>query len=262
MGRFEWIELTEANEPIQIEKPIVYDEDYYLKQADKSFEKGSYQAALRYYSRALNLNNTLKQAWLGQVLCLIALGQFNEAIVWSDKALEFCPDHPEIIAAKALALNRLGLKEEALSFSDKAIKTSKISWLVWAARADILLDENENAANYCFYKAQEFAKENWFFYMMMGISFLSAKEISKATYYFNKAVDLKKDNAILYYHLANAYYEDSNYSLAKACLKKAIEIKPDFQEAAVMLRKISKLTILNILISFFKKLLFSAKGRC
>lgn len=254
MGRFEWIELGEQEEKPQINEEVQYNEDYYLKQADNAFEKGSYQSALRYYSRALNLNNTLKSAWLGQIICLIAMGQFNEASVWADKALEFCPEDPELFAIKALALNRLGMKETALSFSDRSIKDSKNSWLVWAVRADILLDENEDAANYCFYKAQEFAKENWLFYMMMGISFLSIKEYTKAIYYLDKATNQKKDNPILYYHLANAYYKDGNYSSAKICLKKAIELKPDFQEAKYMLTKISRLSFYEIIISALKKL--------
>src|SRR4030042_4906704 len=175
MGRFEWVEFknketeeASVDETNQAEISTEYGADQYIHKADKAFEVGAYHSALRYYSRALNQNNNLKAGWMGKILCLLGLGQYDDAIIWADKALEFCMNDPDLIAAKALALNRLGLKAEAFSLSDQSLCDSGMSWFCWITRGDIVLNDNSDNAEYCFLKAVEFTRDDWLPYMMIG----------------------------------------------------------------------------------------------
>jgi len=256
MARFEWIEYKENEEQKERVREEAqhcheeYNEDHYLKLAEKAFEDGLLSNALKYFSRALNLNNKLKRAWIGQVLCLIGLGQYNEAVVWADKALDFCRDDAELLSAKAYALNRVGAKEEAIRQSDQSIEKGKVTWFVWIARGDIMLDTNCSDAEYCFLRAIELADENWLVYMMVGTSFLSVHNASKAQHYLQKALALSGNNPLLYFHLANAYYQSGNIERSKNCLKRAIELRPDFSEALVMMEKLSRKSIISKIFAY------------
>ena len=57
-----------------------------LSLADYHRRRGEYETALRYYSRALELDKTLVLAWAAQVQMLIQLGEAPEADLWSRKA--------------------------------------------------------------------------------------------------------------------------------------------------------------------------------
>ena len=158
MSRFEWLEVPSGKgqkkqEPVKGQE--AFDEEHYLKLASTHYDEGFYELALRYYSRALDLDHKGGRAWLGQLLCLIELGEYQEAITWADKALELLPDSPEITATKALAWGRLGDHSKAKGFSDASLKTGKQSSLVWRIRGDVILPENEKNADFCFRKALE-----------------------------------------------------------------------------------------------------------
>jgi tetratricopeptide (TPR) repeat protein len=95
------------------------------------------------------------------VRALIELGEFREAALWSDKALEQFPEDPELLAAKAVALARSGDLEEAIALSDAAIEQRGDAPYVWLARGDVLLARREKRAEYCLEKALALARGDW-----------------------------------------------------------------------------------------------------
>src|SRR5438094_5944840 len=82
------------------------DESWYSAEARSAFENGNFESALRLYSKVLEFNPQNAAAWTCQVRMLIELGEFREARLWSDKALERFPHELELLAAKAVALAR------------------------------------------------------------------------------------------------------------------------------------------------------------
>src|ERR1043166_1929631 len=100
----------------------VKDEAWYSAQACEAFQNGNFESALRLYSQVLEVNSQKTSARAGQVRMLIELGEFREAKLWADKALERFPHEPELLAAKAVALARGGNLREALAFPDASIE--------------------------------------------------------------------------------------------------------------------------------------------
>src|SRR5689334_12227259 len=84
------------------------DERHWLRLADADRRNGLFEGALRYYSRALELDKSLVTGWVGQVQMLVALGEYPEAELWSRKALELFKNNAELLAARAQALCRTG----------------------------------------------------------------------------------------------------------------------------------------------------------
>jgi tetratricopeptide (TPR) repeat protein len=144
------------------EPAAVKDEAYYLTEARTAFENGNFEPALRFYGKVLEFNPKNTAAWAGQVRMLIEIGEFREAKLWADKALERFPNEPELLAAKAVALARNGDLQGALSFSDASIEERGDTPYVWLARGDVLLARAEARADYCFEKALLLAPRNWF----------------------------------------------------------------------------------------------------
>src|SRR5216683_8292380 len=109
MSRFSNLEFSgESENQSQQPKALVKDEAYYYAEARAAFENGNFEAALRLFSKVLEFNPENAAAWTGQVRMLIELGEFGEAKLWADKALEHFPREPELLAAKAVALGRTG----------------------------------------------------------------------------------------------------------------------------------------------------------
>lgn len=149
MGRFEFLEsqLEGPKEEILSEKPQTYDANYYYQLADKQFKEGDYEGALRSYSRALNEDPNLVDAWVGEVRCLIELGELEEARTWVNKGLELFPESAEMLSVKSWVLARTYGLEDALKLTDKAITKKGPSRFVWLARGFVLLyTDSKNAA--------------------------------------------------------------------------------------------------------------------
>jgi len=163
MSRFGNLELGgESEDQSQSQqKPLVKDETYYLAGAQTAFENGDFEQALRFYSKVLEFNPQNATAWTAQVRMLIELEEFREARLWADKALERFPQSAELLAAKAVALARSGDLQGALAFSDSSIEERGDTPYVWLARGDVLLARKEARADYCFEKAQMLAPRDW-----------------------------------------------------------------------------------------------------
>jgi len=164
MSRFINLELGgESEDQSQAQqKALVKDEAYYLHEARAAFENGNFEPALRFYSKVLEFNPQNAAAWTAQVRMLIELEEFREARLWADKALERFPREPELLAAKAVALARAGDLQGALAFSDASIEERGDTPYVWLARGDVLLARKEHRADYCFEKALLLAPRDWF----------------------------------------------------------------------------------------------------
>src|SRR4051794_22329740 len=115
MSRFSNLELGgEFEDRSGQSGPAVKDEAYYFAEATAAFQNGDFRSGLRFYSKVLEFNPHNAAAWTGQVRMLIELGEFREAKLWADKALERFPSEPELLAAKAVSLARTGDLQGAL----------------------------------------------------------------------------------------------------------------------------------------------------
>ena len=163
MSRFGNLEFDSDSENSPNRQLPLKDEDHYLAEAQRAFESGRFELALRMYARVIEFNAKLPAAWTGQVRMLIELGEYEEARVWADKALALFPEEGELLAAKAVALGRLGDHSAALTYSDAAVESLANTPYIWLARADVLLARKEKRADYCFERALTLAQNNWFY---------------------------------------------------------------------------------------------------
>jgi tetratricopeptide (TPR) repeat protein len=129
-------------------------ETHWLKMADTNRREGKYENALRFYSRALEIDKTILTAWVGQVQMLVFLEEYPQAITWSKKALELFPNHADLIAAQSQAECRRGDLKQSNQLIDGAMKVRGESAYQWQVRGELMIALKQRTDRHCFDKAQ------------------------------------------------------------------------------------------------------------
>ncbi|MEN6332663.1 MAG: hypothetical protein ABFE01_00290 [Phycisphaerales bacterium] len=240
MDRFSRLEFGDDTTPQGGRTPgePIRDADYYHKEAVKYWLSADYELALRNYSRVLEQNNTIFDAWAGQVLMLIELGEYPEACVWADKAMEFFPEHPELLALKALACLRDARPDQAVAYSDNAVGKDNLTPRVWLVRAEVFLDRKGPIAEGCINKALAGAdKLAPIVQLEAGRLFRKKGRHVLAVQCLKQAVQNLPRSALAWYELGCS---QASLGLAEAVhsLEQSHSLRPDWEPAKAMLRKV------------------------
>jgi tetratricopeptide (TPR) repeat protein len=238
MDRFSQLEFGETQpKGSRPHGEAVRDADYFYKEALKYWLAGDFELSLRNYSRVLEKNNTVIDAWVGQVLMLIELGEYPEALLWADKALELFPEHPELLAAKAVACLRDGKSEKAIAYSDNSISKDNVTSRVWLARAEVLLNRKSQVATNCISKAVSLAGNNSSLVKLEAARLLREKgSYSAAIGYLDDVVRAFPNSALAWYELGCC---QAKLGLVPAgeTLRQSLKLRPSWGKPKEALRK-------------------------
>jgi tetratricopeptide (TPR) repeat protein len=170
---------------------------------------------------------------------LIELGQFKEARLWADKALERFAHDAELLAAKAVALGRCGDLQGALAFSDSAIEERGDTPYVWLARADVLLASKEKRADYCFEKALLLAPRDWFVTWLGARIRYYYKQFALAVRLLQQAVELNAGHFLVWLELGRCQQALGLAGPARHSFEQARQLKPNCHEAGLALVRLT-----------------------
>jgi tetratricopeptide (TPR) repeat protein len=230
MARFHNLELDPApDEPDRLKRhPDAGDRDeqYWLRLADENRRQGHHENALRFYSRALELDKSLAQGWLGQVQMLIALDECPEAELWARKALELFRNHGDLLAARSQALARLGNRSEALALCDGAIKQEGQSAYRWVVRGELLVRERRDLDRHCFDKAMLLDRD-WLVPLEIAAVYAYYQLPGKAAGRLRQAAELAPDNPYVWYRRACCELELGLEGAARKSLRQCVELAPN-----------------------------------
>lgn len=239
MSRFSNLEFGNESEDQFPEKVLIKDEAYYLAEARAAFENANFELGLRLYSKVLEFNPQNAAAWTGQVRMLIELGEYREAKLWADKALERFPHEPELLAAKAVALGRSGDLQAALAFSDASIEERGDTPYIWLARADVLLAREEGRADYCFEKALLLAPGDWFIAWLAGRIRYFYEQFALALKLLQQALEWNAGHFLLWLELGRCQQALGLLGPARTSFTQARQLNPNCQEAGLGLMRLN-----------------------
>jgi tetratricopeptide (TPR) repeat protein len=227
------------------------DEAGCMHAGDDAFDAGLYEAALTAYSRALRFNKSLPSAWLGQVRCLICMGEYPEAVTWSDRALEKFFNSPDLLACKGLALVLGGQVAKGMEFLDGAVALRSPSAWVWLARGEGLLRTNQPEANAarCLLKALELSPEDWRTEMRVGMIYNGARLYASARSPLLSALRRVErgrphgradqgSDCLLLYHLGITHEGLGELSAAAGYFQRAVASRRSYAEAEQALSRV------------------------
>ena len=229
MSRFGNLEFGDESESQSHAEPSARtkDEAFYFDAAEAAFANGDFEVALRRYSKVLEFNPDNAAAWTGQVRMLIELGEFREARLWADKALERFPHEAELLAAKSVALARGGDLQGAISFSDAAIEERGDSPYLWLARGDVLLARKETRADYCFEKALLLAPQDWFVTWLAARIRMFHEQFVLALKLLQQALEWNAGGFVLWLELGRCQQALGLVNPARNSYRQAAQLNPD-----------------------------------
>ncbi len=239
MNRFSQLEFgdDEAKRGKKASGTPVRDAEYYRKEALKYWLAADYEIALRHYSRVLEQNPAIFEAWAGQVLMLIELGEYREAGVWADKALESFPEHPELLALKGLACARDAKMNEAIAYSDNSVGKDNLTSRVWLVRAEVFLHRRGAIAESCIDKAVALAGPlGPIIKLEAGRLLLNKRNHVHALTYLQEAVQSLPQAPLAWYELGRC---QAALGLPEATrsLEQCTNLRPDWDEPKAALAK-------------------------
>jgi len=248
MDRFSQLEFDEKKPgPKRTHGEPIRDANYFHKEAIKYWLAGDYELAMRNYSRVLEQNSTFFEAWVGQVLMLIELGEYKEASVWADKALELFPEHPELIAIKAVACSRDAKFDKAIAYSDNSISKDNVTARVWLSRAEVLLKRKSSIADNCISKAVGLAGDKGPVIKLEAARLLKKRgSYSAAIGFLDEVLKAFPKSALVWYELGCCQAKLGR-SEAVVTLQESMKLHPDWDKPKKALRQFRKR-------GFFRKL--------
>ena len=236
MSRFINLELGDESGKRSAASAAVTDELRFLADAEAAFAQARFDHALRWFARVLEFNSANAAAWIGQVRSLIELGEFREASIWADKAMEKFPREPELLAAKGVALARLGDLDAAAAFSDAAFEEGGDSPYLWLARGDVFLARKDAAAETCIARALEMTTGQWLFAWLAARVRLFYRQFTLGLKHARQALEWNPVNPQLWALAALCELRIGLVQAAQASLAKAFELDPH-NEAAQNVRR-------------------------
>jgi tetratricopeptide (TPR) repeat protein len=240
MSRFVNLEFEGHSESDSELTGFARDEKSWLAEAERAFAQPDFEKALRYFSKVLEFNPQNATAWTGQVQALIELGEYREAKLWADKALERLPREPELLAAKAVALGRSGDVDGAIAFSDASIEERGDTPYVWLARGDVLLARQERRADYCLDKALLLAPRNWLVAWLAARIRFFYKQFALALQLAQRAIEWNASQSAAWLMAGLCQKELGMVGSARASFAQAAQLNPQCQHVTAAMIELSQ----------------------
>lgn len=215
----------------------LHDSSHWLGRADQSRRAGEFEDALRYYSRAVELDRQCVAGWVGQVRMLVALEEYAEAELWARKALELFRNHADLHSARAHALCRSGDLKNAQVACDAAIGQQGQSPYPWMARGDLMLARKDPIADHCFDKAIQLDPD-WIIAIEIAAIYLYYRRPAKALARCTPIVEKAPDQPYAWYHLGVCQLEMSLEKPARRSFARCLDLEPRHQRARAALRRL------------------------
>jgi tetratricopeptide (TPR) repeat protein len=160
-------------------------------------------------------------------------GDYHNALVWSDKAIQIDPNDAITWYNKGVALGRLGRDEEAIRSYDRAIQIDPNYGDAWDNKGIALTNLGRyDEAIKSFDRAIQLGTTNgaitWY---NKGVALGRLNRYSEAIQYFDRAIQIDPNNAFAWDNKAWALNELGRYNEAIQCIDRAIQIDPNYARA-------------------------------
>jgi tetratricopeptide (TPR) repeat protein len=230
-----------------------YDHGHYIELAEKCLRRGAFEAALRYYGRALEQDRERPDAWLGQVHTLLAMGQPEEAMTWMEQAAGIIGEVPALLALRAIAAARSGSLEDARAWSDRALRDGGDDPSVWLSRAEVLYRSgSEKMARVNLGKAHERAPSP-LIALRCGEVALECGDLSGARPWLERAARSDIDSPMAALRLGVYWERAGDTTRAKTELSRALALEPELTAARLALADLNNRSLWQRLQDTFRQ---------
>jgi tetratricopeptide (TPR) repeat protein len=233
-SRFQRLELDATNPPAPKAAAAsaapaaameTHDAAHWMRVAGQYRRQGLFEAALRHYSRAVEMDRALVPGWVGQVRMLVALEEFPEAELWARKALELFRGQADLTAGRAQALCRAGDIKQAQGICDAAIQQPGQSPYPWLVRGDLMLALADSVEEHCFDKAVQLSGD-WLTLIEIAEIYLYYHRPAKAQTRCQQALAKASDQPYCWYLQGMSQSASGFHDAARLSFKHCLDLDP------------------------------------
>jgi tetratricopeptide (TPR) repeat protein len=171
---------------------------------------------------------------------LIELGEYKEADMWADKAMDLFPDHPELLAHKAVANHRDARYEKAIAYSDNAVGRDSPTPRVWLSRAEVFLDRQDAVVDGCLGKAIALAQQDKPIVKLEAARLLRQKKNYVAAIGHLNEITVNLTKAPLLWLELGLCQTALGQAQARTSLEQALRLRPHWDKAKAALQRCNK----------------------
>lgn len=231
-----------------------------LLRAREAYFRGFYHDGLKYYARALSLDERDPDAWTGQIRILVDVGRHDSAIYWADRSLRRLGESDLIRNARAFALASAGRVDEAKEIINVPVGTDEVP-MIWLLRGEVFLkikigfarrlftphkSIGRMGAFFCFLRALSPETNDSFINQRIGLAYLLAGDVARAIDHLIFSLQIAPDNPLTLYGLARCSTMSNDNQQALSYVKRAIAGNPKLDCAFELLEWLHKPRLRNI----------------
>ncbi|MEW5820974.1 MAG: tetratricopeptide repeat protein [Cyanobacteriota bacterium] len=221
--------------------------EFYIELGDNLRYEGNYKASIKYYNKAIDIDDKLSDAYYGLAQSYLYSNQVDLAIENYKKLLKL-KDDTYYYTYLAEAYEKNGQYDEAIKTYKKLFTREKKDPYLGIYRYKIgkIYEKQEkfNEAIECYkesIKEDDKTKPYYIYYLDLGIVYSKINEKELAIEYLNKSININKNCYEGYYNLGLILEKENNLKQAKNNYEKALKILPEYKDAKERLLNINKL---------------------
>lgn len=200
------------------------------KEIDKLVEQQEFTQALKIAEELIRISDQAKD-WAIKSSILSLLNRWDEALVYSEKAIELKPDNAVLWASKSSILFGLKHYKDALSTCEKAIELDSQDAFIWNLQANILfhLQSYKEALIACDKAIELDANDVWIWGIKANI-LVNLQRNDEALASCNKIIDLEPNNQNAWATQGLLLSKLGRWQESLTSLNQAIELGSEFPE--------------------------------
>lgn len=201
--------------------------------------KGDTQKAEQMYQEAAKFNPQFVKVHQSLGELYQKTGNSEKAITAFEKAAKISPNSIERQSAIGKLYVNTGNLEKADKAFQQALKSAPDNTSLKTTIGEIYLESGHADKAIESFKGSLSIKEDANVYNRLGIALRRKGKVKEAIDEYVKAIRIAPNDEGLHYNIARAYVEANDKSNAIIHFKEALKIDPNFEDANVMLKKIS-----------------------
>lgn len=195
------------------------------------FDKGEYDQAILYYSKAIELDKIAPGLYANRGNAYQSKGQYNQAISDYDQAIKIKADYATAYEARGRAYHAKGSYDQAIKDFSKAIDLDPKDYGAYHNRGNSYRAKGLNDQAIADYNKAIELKEYELPYNDRGNAYLAKKQYDLAIADYSKAINLNPNYTGAYNNRGIAYERKGQYDAVIADFSKVIDLKPEYAVA-------------------------------
>jgi tetratricopeptide (TPR) repeat protein len=200
----------------------------YFQEGSALVKLGQYEEAIVNFDRALEINSQNDLNWLCRAATLAHLGKHEEAIISYDRSLEINPDSDLAWLSRGETLTELGRYEEAIISYDRSLEINPQFDSAWNNRG-IALDNlgRYEEAIISYDRALEINPEDDLAWNNRGIALDNLGRYEEAIISYDRALEINPEDDLAWTIRGDAFYDLGKYKEAVTSYDRTLAINPE-----------------------------------